>query len=43
MFKGEPMYNYWFVSGNTVALISEAVAEGLWDSNKYKQLKEESV
>lgn len=43
MFKGEPMYNYWFVPGNTVALISEAVAEGLWDSNKYKQLKEESV
>lgn len=43
MFKGDPMYNYWFVPGNTVALISDAVAEGLWDSNKYKQLKEESL
>ena len=43
MFKGDPLYNYWFVPGNTVALISDAVAEGLWDSNKYKQLKEESL
>jgi len=43
MFKGEPLFNYWFVPGNTVALITNAVASGMWDSNKYKELKEESL
>jgi len=43
MFKGESLYNYWFVPGNVVALITEAVSVGAWDKDKYLKAKEESV
>jgi len=43
MFKGESLYNYWFVPGNVVALITESVSVGLWDNDKYLKAKEESV
>jgi len=43
MFKGESLYNYWFVPGNVVALITEAVSDGTWDNDKYLSAKEESI
>ena len=43
MFKGKSLFDYWGVKENPMFLLTWAVAEGKYDSKKYKEAREEAI